>query len=59
MTTKEKKIDNWALAAYQALAKERERCDEESGQECRGVRCLAGAHRAMVYLHRIMDEVAR
>ena len=59
MTTKERKIDDWALAAYNALNKEWERCDQEKGGECRGVRCAIGAHRAIIYIHRILDEVAQ
>lgn len=59
MTRKEKRIDDWALAAYRAIDKGWERCDQETGRECRGVRCALGAHRAMVYLHRIMDAVAQ
>ena len=61
MTPKEKKIDDWALKAYNAITNpiDRENCDNETGRECVGVRCKIGPHRAAVYLMRIMDEVAR
>ena len=59
MTTKERKIDDWAMAAYKALDKDWEGCDDGANSECRGVRCANGAHRAIVYIHRILDEVAQ
>ena len=34
MTSKEGRIDDWALAAYKAIDKDWERCDEEGGREC-------------------------
>ncbi len=58
MTTKEKRIDDLAMKAYRAIQHDWERCDGDTGEECRGAKCLVGAHRAMVYIHRIMDEVA-
>ena len=59
MTPKERKLDDWALSAYKAIDKDWERCDAETGRECRGVRCAVGSHRAMIFLHRIMDEIAQ
>lgn len=42
--------------AEKALGEDWERCDEETGRECRGVKCSLGAHRALVYITRAIDE---
>ena len=59
MNAKERRIDDWALAAYNALNQNWERCDQETNRECRGARCAIGAHRAMIYIHRILEEVSQ
>lgn len=61
MNKREKKIDDWALKAYNAVTNhiDWENCDNETGRDCPGVRCKIGPHRAAVYLMRIMDEVAK
>jgi hypothetical protein len=47
------------LKKAQALGEDWERCDEETGRECRGVKCKVGAHRALSYLDRATDEADR
>jgi hypothetical protein len=59
MTPKERKIDDWALKAAHAIDKQWRACDEETGRECRGIRCWMGEHRAQAYLYRIMEEVSQ
>ncbi len=47
----------WLEKAEKALGKDWYECDEETGRECPGVKCWAGAHRALVYLNRAIDEM--
>jgi len=47
----------WLEKAEKALGKDWERCDEETGRECPGVTCWLGAHRALVYLNRAIEEM--
>lgn len=47
----------WLEKAEKALGEDWERCDEETGRECPGVRCCLGARRALVYLNRAIDEM--
>lgn len=59
MNSRLRRIDDWALKASKAIDKDWRRCDDETGEECRGVRCPVGAHRAQVYLYRILDEIGQ
>jgi len=47
----------WLEKAEKALGKDWERCDEETGRECPGIKCWVGAHRALVYLNCAIDEM--
>lgn len=47
----------WIEKAEKALGEDWERCDEGTGRECPGVKCHVGAHRALVYLSRVIDEM--
>lgn len=47
----------WVEKAEKALGTKWERCDEETGAECLGEKCSVGAHRALVYLNRALDEL--
>ena len=59
MSTHYSGLRSWLKKADQALGEDWERCDEETGRECQGVRCSIGAHRALVYLHRAIGEIDR
>jgi len=47
----------WIQKAEKELGKDWERCDKETGRECLGVKCAWGAHRALVYLNRAIEEM--
>ena len=40
-----------AIAAILDIGKDWNRCDEETGRECRGFSCQDGSHRAIAKLH--------
>lgn len=46
----------WLRKARVALGDDWERCDEQTGRECRGEKCQVGAHRAMAYLDRAVEH---
>ena len=47
----------WLEKAEKALGEDWERCDGETGRECRGLRCFVPTHRALLYLNRAIDEI--
>lgn len=53
--TQEKLIDGMC-AAMNALTSEWDRCDDETGEECKGADCHIGAHRAVAILDDLKNE---
>jgi hypothetical protein len=49
-------IDNLTKAAMDLLDKNWERCDKETGSECRGLTCDFVEHRVMLILEEISKE---
>ncbi len=53
------RLKSWLKKAQTAIGEDWERCDEESGDECRGEKCKVGAHRAMSCLDHAIEEADR
>lgn len=52
-------LRHWLQKAEKALGDDWERCDEQTGRECRGEKCHMGAHRAMSSLDYAIEEADR
>lgn len=54
-----RRIEKWAKLASDAIDKNWQRCDEETGEECKAIRCWMSEHRAMAYLDLILTEAKK
>lgn len=44
------------LQAMEFISNDWQRCDDETGAECRGRNCHVGAHRAIVLLEKLVPK---